>query len=320
MSEDNVKNKTEQEVFNEQLVKINETTTKTLEATRSALSTIDLSHISKARENYIANIAPAITTMAKTLNAYREMSVKISETLIQPMLTLQKMVSEITAPLAEFKKRLPEIIAPIIKASNQMQAIKRLGEHQLIWFDSLDEVCINDILKNSDVEIAIIKYLEKTSYYVVNDTIRACRKTDLMKEKKLLFNQSVSAYRKNHCNLACIGFISIIDFLLSEISGDIETKFLKKVEIVVEKMKTEEFLDNFELVYFYIFLSLENTLNSVFAHSDFSKDEPTNLNRHWIAHGRTQRKYTKLDCIKLINLIYALLLVGSFKGGEIKDV
>lgn len=43
--------------------------------------------------------------------------------------------------------------------------------------------------------------------------------------------------------------------------------------------------------------------------SDFTKEEPLEINRHWIEHGRTEKIYTKMDCIKVINALSTLTII-----------
>ena len=76
------------------------------------------------------------------------------------------------------------------------------------------------------------------------------------------------------------------------------------------------FFDHDEYATLTLALTLEKTLDSFSAFSDFSKKEPKGLNRHWIAHGRSTRKKTKLDCVKMINLIYGLLLIEQLDSLE----
>ena len=319
MSENNRPLKTEDEQFPEQLAIIKKSTDEAMENTRKSLSGVDFSQMDKMRETYIRNITPTIKAMASTFEQYHEISNQISHTLAQPMLELKKRIAEITAPFGDFQKRISEIIAPLVKVSIQLKAINKLGENQLIWFDTLDEDIANELLKSNNIEEVLYKHLEETKFFQINEIIKISRKSLFLEEKKTIYSESISAYRNKHYNLACIGFITIIDFLLSKISGESGTKFSKKVEAVVSKMKTNEVLDDFDMKYFYVFLSIEKTLGLLFDFSDFTKDEPLTLNRHWIAHGHTTKKYSKLDCIKFINLIYALLLIGSFKGGEEND-
>ena len=41
----------------------------------------------------------------------------------------------------------------------------------------------------------------------------------------------------------------------------------------------------------------------------FSDEEPQLLNRNWIMHGRSQREYKRIDCIKLLRFLYGIILV-----------
>ena len=66
---------------------------------------------------------------------------------------------------------------------------------------------------------------------------------------------------------------------------------------------------------FSLFYTFNKTVEIFTANSDFHGKEPKGLNRHWIAHGRSRRKKTKLDCVKLINLVYGIILIDA----HIKD-
>ena len=53
----------------------------------------------------------------------------------------------------------------------------------------------------------------------------------------------------------------------------------------------------------------------LFEQSDFSLDEPDNVNRHWIIHGRTSKLGERVDCLRLFN---ALSTMTSIKGTKPK--
>lgn len=55
------------------------------------------------------------------------------------------------------------------------------------------------------------------------------------------------------------------------------------------------------------------------ANSEFSKKELKGLNRHWIAHGRSLKRKTKLDVVKMINLIYGMLLINELDDHSNSD-
>ena len=45
----------------------------------------------------------------------------------------------------------------------------------------------------------------------------------------------------------------------------------------------------------------------------FESDDPENINRNWIAHGRYKTKeMTKVDCLKLFSALYAMINVVRF--------
>lgn len=305
MSEKN----SDKEKLEQQLMQIKKTTDATANVIKSALSNVDFSYLAEVRENYIKNVVPVLSSMQETFAQYREISSKIVESMA-PYFEMTKRWSEITAPFAETLKSFS-------KVATKYKAIQKLGNSQLIWFDNLDDRLANDILSEVCTDTIITQHLEDTSYIEIDRIIAESRKSSFLKEKKGLYSHSIGAYRKKHYDLACIGFIGTIDYLMSKTSGDISTSSKKHIQIILEKMKTDEVLDSFEFSFFTTFLSFENVIQSLFAFSDFSTVEPSELNRHWIAHGRTQKEYSKLDCVKLINLIYALLLIGSVQVNEL---
>lgn len=63
-----------------------------------------------------------------------------------------------------------------------------------------------------------------------------------------------------------------------------------------------------------LFILLKTYIENCYAKdSDFSKDEPDFINRHWIAHGRYKtREMTKVDCLKLFSALYAMVKVIRF--------
>lgn len=47
-------------------------------------------------------------------------------------------------------------------------------------------------------------------------------------------------------------------------------------------------------------------LTKIFGHSDFSQDEPSLINRHWVLHGRSSKDWTAADALRLVNAISTL--------------
>ena len=119
---------------------------------------------------------------------------------------------------------------------------------------------------------------------------------------------------KGHNDLAVTGFTSVFDGLLSDISHNSTTNLKNRIDVIKKKIEKDETLDHDEYATLSLAITLEKALDSFSAFSDFSKKEPKELNRHWIAHGRSTRKRTKLDCVKMINLIAGLLLINDLES------
>lgn len=295
MSEKN----SDKEKLEQKLLQIKKITDAPANVIKSALSNVDFSYLTQVRENYIKNVVPVISSMQDTFAQYDEIFLKIT-----------KRFSEINALFAEVLK------SSKTKAVTKCKAIQKLGNSQLIWFDNLDDRLANDILDGKCMDTIITQHLEDTRYTEIDTIIRKSRQFSVLKEKKTLYSHCVSAYRKQHYDLACIGFIGIIEYLMPKISGDITTKSASHIQIILQKMETGASLNNVEFSFVAVFLSFETVIKSLFSFSKFSEAEPSNLNRHWIAHARTQKAYNKLDCVKLINLIYGLLIIGSIQVND----
>ena len=86
------------------------------------------------------------------------------------------------------------------------------------------------------------------------------------------------------------------------------------------KLSTDKVLNQDEYAMLALAITFEKTLDLFSSTSSFASKEPKYLNRHWIAHGRSLHKKTKLDCIKMINLIYGLLLIDKFDSEDKSDI
>lgn len=59
-------------------------------------------------------------------------------------------------------------------------------------------------------------------------------------------------------------------------------------------------------------VNLEEFIKQISAYKEFSEDEPTGINRHWVLHGRTIYESRRVDCLKVFIAIYSLMeLLGD---------
>ena len=74
-------------------------------------------------------------------------------------------------------------------------------------------------------------------------------------------------------------------------------------------------LDEFELNDYILIATFTSAVDAFGTTVKFDEAEPE-LNRHRIAHGRMTRSMEKIDCIRIINLLYGTLLMGKLGGKE----
>ena len=68
---------------------------------------------------------------------------------------------------------------------------------------------------------------------------------------------------------------------------------------------------------FILFCTYSKSLEAFGIKAEFSNDEP-DLNRHWIAHGRMNRKMQQIDCIRLINFLCGTIMIARMGKTDTK--
>ena len=104
------------------------------------------------------------------------------------------------------------------------------------------------------------------------------------------------------------------------------TSFEKRIKSIEQKMADKIELDTIDRRTFFIHLQFDSLgdklSNSVFGFSDFTKDEPDVLNRHWLLHGRTHKSYSRYDFLKILlwidQLIFLDTIINPTTGGDEK--
>lgn len=159
------------------------------------------------------------------------------------------------------------------------------------------------------------KYYCADNNKIVQSTIEKIQECSKL-TSPVLFSQSVEAFNDRKYNLAVVGFTSVFDGALSNVSGMTDTNINKRLDPIIKKLEEKEDIDNAEYAILALLLTFQKTMGKFTLHSDFSHKEPSYLNRHWIMHGRSQKRRTKIDCIRLINIIYGLILINQLANDK----
>lgn len=241
-------------------------------------------------------------------------------------------VLEITRPVMETLQQFHEIMYPLLEvieknrikiielgqgmasALKPLCAVDKLGDAQFVWWEYLTSEDEDAIIASNNINKTLRECMIQDRFKKTNNTIDKTLECQKMNKRKRLYVQSVQAFERGQSDLAVLGFTSVFDGLLTDISKNPTSSLKPRIVAIKEKLENEELLDHEEYAVLALAITFEKTVDSFSANSDFAKQEPKCLNRHWIAHGRSTRKKTKLDCVKMINIIYGLLLIDEISS------
>ena len=243
---------------------------------------------------------------------------------------MKKHIQELTKPIEEMISRIHSIVNPIFEsieknrakwleitksiseAGKVFVAIGKLGDAQFVYWDFMTVGFRNEIYNSENVNKTLRIYFEKNKYQIVKKTVAKTQRNPYMKKYKRLYDQSVDAFWHGMNDLCVTGLTAVFDGLLSDISNNPSTRLQSRIDIIISKLDNDETLENDEYAALTLAMTFENTMETFCKdYYNFTQKEPKELSRHWIAHGRSHRRKTKLDCVKMINIIYGLLLIDE---------
>lgn len=147
-------------------------------------------------------------------------------------------------------------------------------------------------------------------YYSGKEFKLICRKISKAIEsfncgRKSVFLECVDAYENHLYSTCATTLVATLDGFIS-IFGD-DPKNVKMMRICNFNAQKER--ESKKDIKSLCWLSMYEYVKMVFTPSDFDKDEPETMNRHWLEHGRTQKVNTQIDCLKLFNAFSTLTII-----------
>ena len=229
--------------------------------------------------------------------------------------------SELMAPYAEFLNSIkPKIesyrpaLERIAEVAEAFEVLDKLGGNQYVLWKPLSRELVAAI-KTATAPEEIDAVIER---YIENDDGGAIKLCGEYCEGDLLFQETVTAFNMGLYNVAIVGFMAVFDRVMSECSGLLNTvNFQRRIEELEKKInaKGDIYIDDLDTKDYLLFVTYFEAVKGIGDGRDFDKDEPMRLSRPWVAHGRSNRNYTKIDCIKVVNMIY-----GTIRMDEIGKV
>lgn len=211
--------------------------------------------------------------------------------------------------------------------STYCSAIEKMAQRQIMFSDDISIDFAEAICNSDNIDTLVEDYYFGTDTHHIDIVMNRCDKAKCLRDYQNLFLQITDTYSRQQYHLACIGLFAIADGLMADISTmKKSTSFEKRIKSIEQKMADKIELDTIDRRTFFIHLQFDslgdNLSNSVFGFSDFTKDEPNELNRHWLLHGRTHKTYSRYDFLKILLWIDQLVFLDSIinitSGGDDK--
>ena len=162
-----------------------------------------------------------------------------------------------------------------LKYAKNLLYIKLYQMHDGKYYESLKK----DIISNSQFKENTVEFVQQCIFSFDNDQYFPC---------------------------AC-GLLSIIEGLLAEGAQSANTKLLSLLSRVEENAsQTYDGERDFTIA------NIKGYIEILTAKSDFQSGvEPSNLNRHWLLHGRSQKIIDEGDCLVLFTVLLTILEILS---------
>lgn len=219
---------------------------------------------------------------------------------------IQQLTNKLYSPnLQAFNESIQKILDNIPIA---IKATEKLGNEQYVCWERFSDEVAEQIMHTCFIDELLLNHETEGSSPKIDTTIEKCATHYLMAGRELLFSDIVSAYRSELYTLVVTGLFSLIDGILSEVTNDNDFRISPRIQRLLDE--ENKINPEYKGAKEYILLTtLSKTTSSISASLDFGSFEPLCLNRHWFAHGRSTRTCSQLDCIKLFNYLYGIMLV-----------
>lgn len=228
----------------------------------------------------------------------------ITEENRKAVLEINKVFSSIFQAFEEAKANSKELFKPL-------SALSIFSKNQYVVWERIPPDFLEAVLNTDDIDSVLLKYEIKDNEKKISNVIDSCKKSKYIEKRDVLFSQTIDAYNSKNYALATIGICAIIDGVLTDASNNHITSISKRSKEILNQIKNSDRISDKD----YSILSLEFTfysmMNSFDAWADFELNEPKELNRHWIMHGRSTREISQLDFIKLLNFLYGIILIDE---------
>lgn len=171
---------------------------------------------------------------------------------------------------------------------------------------SIDIRDFNSLLSRIDKQENVDDFFHK--YYNGGNFRLMCRKARIQLPtgaQKNTFDECVNAYEQGMFNVCRTALLTVLEGVVSSFNSD--AKDVRVMHVCEAKANEEKAAGRH--IKSLCWLSMYEFVKILYQKSDFSGQEPTVMNRHWIEHGRTSRDDDGLDCLKIFCAIATISFI-----------
>lgn len=215
----------------------------------------------------------------------------------------------------ENKMIIQSVIETVSELGAWVKAVELMKAHQFIFTDDLSIAFANEVINSDDIDRTVGNYYFANDEIIMNNLIARIKDYKQMSDYEELFDQVIIAYHNDCCILASLGAFAIIDGMMSKISENItETNFRKRLNQIIDKINNNVELDQVDKLLFCIMTSLKTVSGSFFDKYSFDNPERNAVDRNWLLHGRSKRNYKKIDFLKVLLFLDAIIILDNYQS------
>lgn len=157
----------------------------------------------------------------------------------------------------------------------------------------------------SDIENFFEMYFTHEDYKYTRRMIKNILDAPISEGLKKMVRECWTAFQNRLYAICATSLLSVIEGVLSEFSDDKSDIRMMKVC----QKQVDEFPEDGSSILKHIWISYNNFIRNLYQKSDFKQDEPDEVNRHWLLHGRSDFEIEEIDCLRLFNAVDSLCMV-----------
>lgn len=195
-------------------------------------------------------------------NALSESTRKYQE-MMQPITQALQKYTEMMRPIKEavesFNAQFGDIAAKAAEVTRPFLAIDKFKDAQYVYWDFMSRDFMEEVIASENINKTLQVYESQNKYRKSEAVIAKCLQHPYIFPQERVFEQAISAYHNGQYDLAIIGFITVIDSVLSEASKNLTHRPLERCNAIFDKIAHKNALDSDE----YAIMSLGLTCQAV---------------------------------------------------------